>query len=234
MPKKNLGVNSKAVEAKARKETVRKVKEEQVAKAKEDELWRDDDKLISRKVDRKLEAEKKRMEAAARKAQNKAAAEEEAAQLAASVSSKVAKPTKVTRSQIQSTLTKAEKEAKPREPTHLEQEITENVNRIEVDGDEARNIDEAISVLRYVCGLIFVFNTNFVHLFSITETELDRHPERRLKAAYTAFEEKYLPQLKAENSNLRLSQLKQMLKKDWMKSPENPLNQRTLAFNAKS
>lgn len=225
MPKKSLGVNSKAVEAKARKDTVRKAKEEQVAKAKEDELWRDDDKLISRKMDRKADAEKKKAEAAARKAQNRAALEEETTQLAAAVSSSAikaaSKPTKVTRAQIASTISKTEKEkekeAKAREPTHLELEVTENVNRIEVDGDEARNIDEAISVL------------------SITDTEqLDRHPERRLKAAYTAFEEKHLPRLKAENSNLRLSQLKQMLKKDWLKSPENPLNQRSLAYNAKA
>ncbi len=62
---------------------------------------------------------------------------------------------------------------------------------------------------------------------------MDRHPERRVKAAYTAFEEREMPRLKAENPNMRLSQLKQMLKKDWMKSPENPMNQRHAAFNAK-
>lgn len=62
---------------------------------------------------------------------------------------------------------------------------------------------------------------------------MDRHPERRVKAAYAAYEEKNLPILKAENPNMRLSQIKQMLKKDWMKSPENPLNQRHMAFNAK-
>lgn len=69
---------------------------------------------------------------------------------------------------------------------------------------------------------------------SINEPEVDRHPERRLKAAYAAFEERNLPILKNENPNLRLSQLKQMLKKDWMKSPENPMNQRNLAFNVKA
>jgi len=52
-----------------------------------------------------------------------------------------------------------------------------------------------------------------------------KHPEKRLKAAYAAFEEKELPRLKAENPNLRQSQVKQMLRKDWMKSPENPMNQ---------
>ncbi len=68
---------------------------------------------------------------------------------------------------------------------------------------------------------------------STKETELDRHPEKRLKAAYNAFEESNLPRLKLENPNLRLSQLKQLLKKDWMKSPENPLNQRTISYNSK-
>ncbi len=47
-----------------------------------------------------------------------------------------------------------------------------------------------------------------------------------MKAAYSAFEERRLPQLKQENPTLRLSQLKQMLHKEWAKSPENPLNQR--------
>ncbi len=69
--------------------------------------------------------------------------------------------------------------------------------------------------------------------FSVKEAELDRHPERRAKAAFAAYEEVNLPRLKAENPNMRLSQLKQMLKKDWMKSPENPMNQRFAAYNTK-
>lgn len=67
---------------------------------------------------------------------------------------------------------------------------------------------------------------------SVREVEVDMHPEKRMKAAYLAFEEKNLPILKQENPNLRLSQLKQLLKKDWAKSPENPLNQRLAAVDA--
>ena len=55
--------------------------------------------------------------------------------------------------------------------------------------------------------------------------KLDRHPERRVKAAYAAYEDKYLPQLKDENPGLRLSQLKERLFKQWQKAPENPMNQ---------
>lgn len=63
---------------------------------------------------------------------------------------------------------------------------------------------------------------------STKEQEIDRHPEKRVKAAYASFEEKMMPIIKDENPTLRLSQLKQILKKEWMKSPENPLNQKLL------
>jgi hypothetical protein len=71
-------------------------------------------------------------------------------------------------------------------------------------------------------------------MFSTNEPEVDRHPEKRLKAAYTAFEALHLDRIKSENPNLRLSQLKQILKKDWMKSPDNPLNQRIANYNTKN
>lgn len=66
-------------------------------------------------------------------------------------------------------------------------------------------------------------------LRSAKEGEVDKHPEKRLKAAFTAFEEVNMPRIKEENPTLRLSQLKQILRKEWMKSPENPLNQRLMS-----
>jgi hypothetical protein len=38
-------------------------------------------------------------------------------------------------------------------------------------------------------------------------TGIERHPEKRMKSAWAAFEERELPILKAENPHLRLSQL---------------------------
>jgi hypothetical protein len=52
-----------------------------------------------------------------------------------------------------------------------------------------------------------------------------------MKAAYEAFEDENLPKLKQEHPSLRLSQLKQLLKKEWMKSPANPFNKPTKAYN---
>lgn len=63
-------------------------------------------------------------------------------------------------------------------------------------------------------------------LFSIKGEDTDKHPEKRMKAAYSSFEEVNLPRLKIENPSLRHTQLKQILFKEWQKSPENPMNQK--------
>ncbi|UYV80886.1 hypothetical protein LAZ67_19002099 [Cordylochernes scorpioides] len=97
-----------------------------------------------------------------------------------------------------------------------EEQLEENLNRLHLDEEQARSVTEAIQIL------------------DSGNTAMDRHPERRLKAAYQAFEDQHLEQLKKENPNLRLSQLKQMLKKEWQKSPENPLNQKFAAYNSKN
>ncbi|GAO48605.1 DUF1014-domain-containing protein [Saitoella complicata NRRL Y-17804] len=55
--------------------------------------------------------------------------------------------------------------------------------------------------------------------------EVDRHPERRFKAAFAAYEERRLPELKEEHKGLRLQQMKDMIYKEFQKSPENPFNQ---------
>lgn len=63
--------------------------------------------------------------------------------------------------------------------------------------------------------------------------DIDRHPERRMKAAYNAFEERMLPQLRKEHPGLRLQQVKQLVFKEFQKLPENPMNQDTkIKYNA--
>ena len=49
--------------------------------------------------------------------------------------------------------------------------------------------------------------------------------ERRLQAAFSKYERDRLPQLQEANPTLRLSQVKQLLKKEWKRSPDNPANQ---------
>jgi hypothetical protein len=52
-----------------------------------------------------------------------------------------------------------------------------------------------------------------------------------MKAAYDTYELENLPKLKQEHPSLRLSQLKQLLKKEWMKAPENPFNKPIKPYN---
>ncbi|WAQ97775.1 C124A-like protein [Mya arenaria] len=217
MPKKFKGENSKATVARDRKAAERA---EQLAKkeaAEEDAAWADDDKHIARKQQRKEDKEKKRVEQLERKKELAKMADEELEAI------KAAKPRaaqKLTRAQIeaeqerqrQAAVTAAEKE---KQLVHTDQPLEDNFNRLKMEGDQAQTVEEAISVL------------------SVSDPDLEKHPEKRMKAAFLKYEEENLPILKQENPNMRLSQLKQMLKKDWMKSPENPMNQRTAAFNEK-
>lgn len=67
----------------------------------------------------------------------------------------------------------------------------------------------------------------------VSDKDIDRHPERRVKAAFAAYEDRRLPELRKENPGLRLQQIKNLLFKEFQKSPENPMNQETnIKFNA--
>ena len=73
----------------------------------------------------------------------------------------------------------------------------------------ASNIDDALDALSLVAG---------------GESEernavaaIDRHPERRQKAALAAFEDRRLPELKKEHPGLRLQQYKELIFKEFQK-----------------
>lgn len=56
-------------------------------------------------------------------------------------------------------------------------------------------------------------------------TKLERHPERRFKAAYAKFEERRLPEIETEYPGLRKQQRVDICRKEFERSPENPFNQ---------
>lgn len=88
------------------------------------------------------------------------------------------------------------------------EENLSQLNRAMFETHIATNIDEALSVLN-----------------SKSEPDADKHPEKRMKAAYKAYEDAQLQIMKTENPSLKLSQMKQIIFKNWQKSPENPMNQ---------
>ena len=108
--------------------------------------------------DRKEEAEKKRIEALNRKKEAQKLLEEEEVSLKGREKAP-ASAKKVTRGQIQTTLTSVNKEreaesearAKARAKVTTEEEyvaeLGENVNRLHIDEEGASNVDDAIAVL---------------------------------------------------------------------------------------
>ncbi|XP_030370638.1 coiled-coil domain-containing protein 124 [Scaptodrosophila lebanonensis] len=211
MPKK-MGLNSKAVEARERKDAIKKAAQERVAKEAEDVKWLDDDKKNLAKQRRRENDELKRAEAARRKAEAKVLLDQEMSSIRTQGKQPLAK---INRQQILEELDKKQRviEAinsanKPAARTVVQQNVVieENLNRAMADTCLATNVDQALAVL------------------SINDEE-DKHPEKRMRAAYKSFEAANLPRIKAENPQLRMSQWKQLLMKEWNKSPDNPFNQ---------
>lgn len=170
----------------------------------------DNDKNLQKKAEKKQEEERKKQEALKKKADAKALLEQEEESLKT-----VAKipQAKITRAQIEKEVQQRNKNiesinnpnpVKNVEPKEIP--LEENLNRVMADVQVATNIDEAIAVLK------------------VSATDEDRHPEKRMKAAYKAYENAQLPTIKAENPSLKLSQLKQIIFKNWQKSPENLMN----------
>ncbi|KAI0689824.1 hypothetical protein BC835DRAFT_1367194 [Cytidiella melzeri] len=61
---------------------------------------------------------------------------------------------------------------------------------------------------------------------------IEQHPERRFKAAFEAYKERELPNVKADHPGLRMQQYQEVLYKQFQKSPENPFNQVTISYDA--
>lgn len=187
---------------------------EKAKKEADDKLWEDDDKNAAKKKQKKEEEERKKQELLAKKEENKKLLESEMNDI---VTTKKIPMAKATRAQIQQEVERRNKNIeminkanKPGVPVTVvktqEEDLVENLNRVVLDSTVASTVDEAIAVL------------------GEGRAEEDRHPEKRMKAAFKAYEENNLSRIKSENPGLKLSQMKQIIFKEWQKSPENPLN----------
>ncbi|XP_029116865.1 uncharacterized protein [Elaeis guineensis] len=227
MPKK-MGVNSKAEAARARRGAAEAERKERETHEKEEQYWRAAEGPKSRAAKKREDEAEKRAEAATRKAENRKIAEIEQQELeksgrkpdrkASRVSIPVPKVTEVElerrREEERQRILRNAEAAKKRETRTADEEeyerliLVANTNRDD-SVIEAHSVEDAIARM------------------AITEPSLppDRHPERRLKASFKAFEEAELAKLKEEKPGLTLNQYKDMIWKLWKKSPDNPLNQ---------
>jgi hypothetical protein len=67
-----------------------------------------------------------------------------------------------------------------------------------------------------------------------TGAKIDKHPERRFKAAFAAYEERRLNEMDQDGSGqgLRQNQKREKIRKEFEKSEENPFNQVSARYDA--
>ncbi|KAL7064111.1 hypothetical protein AAHC03_04544 [Spirometra sp. Aus1] len=218
MPKK-FGTNTKSQEARDKREAAKQAEKSRREAQEEEEYWKDEDKHVNRKLLRK---ETKHMEQIERKNQLRKLHDEEMGKLESpkSQSAKHEAPSKLTQAQIAAArerLNAQLAQLAPKKQPQVQDYQLQNPNRTGDDVAEARTVEDAIKVLR-VAG---------------DDVVTERHPEKRMKAVYLAYEEKVLPELRKENPSMRLSQLKQLAFKNFQTAPENPKNQPHLDYNTK-
>lgn len=152
---KKMGINTKAVEARERKNAQKKAKNEAIERQKEDAYWRDDDKHINRKLDRQKEKELKAQQERERKAALKEAYEQDMtlAEQSAKAKSKQQLTSevvpKITRHEIHKNLEEEQntlsKQLKKVNLTPIP--LAPNLNRLD-DGENASTVDEALELLK--------------------------------------------------------------------------------------
>ncbi|TGJ64008.1 hypothetical protein EYR41_010091 [Orbilia oligospora] len=200
--------NSKKVAGNARKAEAaagKQAKADAVKSAKEDAEWAEGSKDNSKKQ----AAEAKKREAAAKKAARDAELAEETAAL---------KTTK--------TNPKAGAKGKAA-PASRSGGLDAALAGFDEPGSSksaalnASGIDNALDALSLTSG-------------AASSASIDRHPERRFKAAYAAYEERRMAEGKAngEWDGLRQNQVKDRIRKEFEKSEENPFNQASVSFDA--
>ncbi|KAF2706337.1 DUF1014-domain-containing protein, partial [Pleomassaria siparia CBS 279.74] len=101
------------------------------------------------------------------------------------------------------------------------------------DKKPARGIDSALGGLDAPSALNASGIDNALDALDLTnnnDDKIDRHPERRFKAAYAQFEERRLEEMKDEKG-LRRNQKIDQIRKEFEKHPDNPFNQVSGAYD---
>lgn len=204
-------------EAAADREKAKKVAtKEEVANKNEEARWKDDgDKATKAKLTRQAELETKSAEQARKLKEKQDLIKAEESEVIKS--SKKVMPTKINQANIRiSALAGIQVGKKPAAPrTIFDKDLVPNANKMIMQEERATGI-------KYEAG------SGTVGAMSALTSALDKaaqdaHPERRMKTAHTAFEEQRLKELLMDKPGLKRSQYKDMIWKEWQKSPENPM-----------
>ena len=123
----------------------------------------------------------------------------------------------------------AEKERKIKEEQKTVDPLMANTNAMHGMGDDDINNTGAIGRAANVASLTSMQASGVDSALSAMSIggngTADIHPEKRMKAAYKAYEEKMLPEMKEQYPGLKRQQYLDKIFSLWKKSPENPMNQ---------
>lgn len=207
---KKFGTNSKAEEGRARKAEA-KEKEKQKARSEKEKLeekkWaegiKDESKI--------QQEEARRLEKLIKKQELKAMEEKEAQEL----------------EKYKPSGNKSKTNGNAPEPLFRSKSLNWTLSASSDAGNSSESI-EKFSASNLDDALLLLESTN---ISSTSINNVEKHPERRMKAAFAAFEAREMPIIRAENPSLKHSQLLERLHKLWKKSPDNPFNQLHVAHN---
>lgn len=215
-----------------KKESGRAKKAENEAKKKEAAVVDQERKEAAKwsegaKADKAAEARAKQEAAAARKAEaaRQLAEEEAEAETSKPKALKAPKPAKKAPAAAEVSGKGKGKATETTETPASTSAAGGNIDGI-IESFSASNIDDALDLMEVVTA-----KTDKASVGTMA-SGLERHPERRFKAAFEAYMERELPELKKDYPGLRLQQYKDLMFKSFQKSPDNPFNQTTVAFDA--
>lgn len=207
---KNFGMNSKAEEGRARKAEAKekeKLKTRTEKEKLEEKKWSEGSKDESKRQ----QEEAKRLEKLIKKQEKKQIEDQESQELA----------------KYKPSANKSKSNANTPEPLFRSKSFNWTLSQSS-EGDQSTESLEKFSASNMDDALMLLESTN---TSSVSLSTVEKHPERRMKAAFSAFEARELPILRADNPTLKHSQLLERLHKLWKKSPENPFNQLHVSHN---
>jgi len=243
----NWGANPKKQEAREKLQQEKVVKRSMEEEAKEASKWVEKDKQALTQLERKKQTEEKAALEQQKKLEKKRLYEEDQAQFVSS-NKKPVESIKMTRAQIEeqkrimllkslqksmgiTSITKDDENEETKsdnsdyEKAHSSDydDLEENPNRLEAEQDalDKQQYSEVIKA------------TGINEALEKLDVKTDKHPEKRMKAAFGEYVEQQLPLIKRESPSLKRSQLMEIIKKNWKKAPENPFNQTYVGYNEK-
>lgn len=225
MPKK-FGVNTKKEEAKERKEQIKKEKTEKEIEKIENEYWKETDEKVLKKLKKNEEKEKSKQEKLEKKKEVKELLMKEEEEMD-NESKKKKECNVVTYAIAQNAKEEDLKRlADKKNQENIKNQISTQVNEIDADEEYVNQnflkMEEYKDYLKN--GVDFIDESGIDNIMnSICLGEEMKHPEKKMKAAWKAYVDKYYQDLKKQYPKYRRQKLLDVLSNDFHKSMENPM-----------